>query len=1015
MLDNWKNTQKWVAWNPSLRSRTQQFNDFVNNAKQQKTIEKNNATDKQNQELFTAWMNTKFHDVANQCNRAVRMSQTASWAKDYLSSLADFSDIDFWDDKWTDWAVINAYKAAFPETASIMKKYVTDDNNVNCDPTEFYKEMWWDMSEWEERIDQALSQAFAESNITPREFAENVWNTLLEPIRITSKWVRTLGNIFENMQYSLWEALWVDMWISKEDNSEMNAIIQYALDTYTDNWMRWQLTEDELNQATKDLMNNPELASEYMWKQNVLNWIVETWLWGAWLTAELWWLWWIPAAVNWALSVWLNLPATAVPMQALLTPLTLLSEWFNYVLEETPAVNKVWNLLDDDTKTLVSYYLSWKTIGSAFRRNPKTGKIEIRPVIKNITKNIYGNLMEGIDWVKSKKKETVWNTSMLGRQWWTEITTPEQAKSVKNLDLETNKVVNSKTIAENKDITKAFAQLDRDELKKLAKNKNVDYEDIFRANEKEVKSGIKNEDTIAETIDKKRWPENDLWESDDITVRWWFKWWPKVNHPIQEFFEKMEIMTKDSSPNLRSALDWRKNKYLAWELDAQDLLNFKRWLSKEYIKYKYKNEWKDLLVSDQEFNRIYEWLNYLIRDAVESIPEFREMGLWNIMTTLDQRVSPHLNLRWRLVTLMNKVNEEIWHIPSDINKRKLGNKVREATSLWWIFRILADFFTKSKERMSNAVDFQQNLHVSLKKINEMLKEFPDNERWQIINSMTEYLKKKYAWVKEVYWWKVEWEVVEEPIFDFIDWDAEYNKNPYLEDKVEIVPKESNMIWENPWVWPDLQEPIRVTPEWFAWVGNANIEWYKNPFEWSIQQIYRDAYKKAMENAWFSETQIDTVLDKLETNNYKISQQSLFWEWEIKAWPKSDAKLDLKPIEEELNELEKTENAAKASNPKKVTKEDIDHLFWNKMSASEKARETVRKAMERNWEWEVKSTEVNKPLLDKYSKMIDSVKTIDDAVTLRGKIWSDKQLSDSPKTRSKLDSALDKVLKKLKKW
>lgn len=130
MLDNWENAQKWIAWNPSLKSRTRQFNDFVSNARQQKLIEKTNNSDKLNQDLITAGMNTKFHNVANECNRSVRLNQVASWAIDYLSNIPEFEDIDFWDDKWTDWAVVNAYKSAFPGTESIMKNYVQDRKSV---------------------------------------------------------------------------------------------------------------------------------------------------------------------------------------------------------------------------------------------------------------------------------------------------------------------------------------------------------------------------------------------------------------------------------------------------------------------------------------------------------------------------------------------------------------------------------------------------------------------------------------------------------------------------------------------------------------------------------------------------------------------------------------------------------------------------------------------------------------------------------------------------------------------
>ena len=935
--DNQNNQAKWVAWNPSLRQSTIQFNDFVKWIKQKKSIESANNTAQMNQDLFTEWLDSNDHLVADKCNEAIRMNQAASWAIDYLKSFTDFQDIDF--NNYSAWDIINAYGSAFWWKDKI-KSYVLDSSNTNCDPTDFYEKMWWSMSEWEEMIERWLWSLY----YTPAEAGKNIRDTLLEPFRITSKWVRAWTNAFENMWYDLASDIWLDKltWRDaqkeKENNSELNAIIQYALDKYTDNWMRWQLTEEEKNQATKDLMDNPELLEEYKNKQNLVNWLTETWLWWTWLTAELGWFWPKAAAVNWLLSVWFN-TNLSVPLSYLMMPLSVIAEWVWYVLDETWASK----YLDNDTKELVKFFWAWKALWTALTRaDPKTWKVEIRPIVKDIVKSVPYLVSEGIEWMR-REKEPKWDTTMLWRYGNAQIKTKEQADAIKNLDSETNKIVNSDTIVENKDISKAFAQLDRDELKKLAKNDKVDYEDIFRLNEKEVKSWIKNEDIISETIDKKWGPMNDIWGWDDVTVRWWFRWWFREwdwpNRPIQEFFDKMEIMTRDSSPNMRKALNWYKNRYLAWEIDAQDLLNFKRALSKEYLQYKYKNQGKEVLVSDLDFKRIYDGLNYLIRDAVETIPEFKDMWLWNIMTTLDQRVSPNLNLRTRLITLMNKVNKELWKIPSDIAKRKLTNKMKQATSLWWILRILADFLLDKKEKMTNSLDFQENLPAAIKNINRILKEFPDTERWMIIDSMTEYLKRKYAWTKEVYWWKVEWEVVEEPVFDFIDWDAEFNKNPYLEDYVEIVEPDApwyNTLGQNEWVWPDLQVPIRVTPEWFAWKAWQTIEWYDNPYQWSVQQIYRDAYESAMDKAWWTPEQKKAALEKLEKVNYKIWQQSLFWEWEIESWPKEKPLLDLKPIIDEIEELEKIENDTKSSikkaktsnKSKKMSQEDIDHLFWN---------------------------------------------------------------------------------------
>jgi len=978
MLDNWKNAQKWVAWNPSLRSRTQQFNDFVNNAKQQKTIEKNNATDKQNQELFTAWMNTKFHDVANQCNRAVRMSQTASWAKDYLSSLADFSDIDFWDDKWTDWAVINAYKAAFPETASIMKKYVTDDSNVNCDPTEFYKEMWWDMSEWEERIEQTLAQAFAEANLTPREFAENVWNTLLEPIRITSKWVRAWMNAFENMQYSLWEAMWVDMWITKEDNSEMNAIIQYALDTYTNNWMRWQLTVDELNQATKDLMDNPELVAKYMWTQNMANSITETWLWGTWLAAELWWFWRVPAVVNWALSVWLNLPATQVPMQTLLTPLTRIAEWIWLLFDEVPVdgsiADRYWKALDDDSKELVKYFWAWKIIGSGFKRNPKTGKIEIRPIIKDLAKNLWWLAMEAIDWIKSRKIGGWWDWPEWPT-WWTWLTPVEEWAINEQMWLEAGKTINPKYIYENKQASDAYSQLDPEQLRNI-----TDFKSLIQMLKDSIKWKASTQDAILDTIDKKYW----LWTEYREPLEWRWEFSDIPSRTVEKWFNIMErytTFTRDK--NILNIMNKVANKN---ELTAKDMKNMARALDRQFKIWKKWKTHEEIKQWEAEIEAVRQELNALIRQEVEWIQEFRESWIWNVLEYLDRQQSPQIATVEKLVELNNKVNQIKAAIPNKTTLNKIwtflwkfSSKAKAASTIidkmWW-----PDYM--------DALLREKNLNKALNAFSDLyekIKKSPDNAE-KIIN---EWLKEKNnKEVAESYWWFVEWEVMEP------DFNPSKSPNEFLEELLEPVKVENPeefMLWEDTkynWQeWVDYTTPTRVTPEWYPWRYWATSESYKwkpawdfwtpaefetktdvnaefapKPEFWDVQQPKPitaedyagkygqslESFKAQLQKAWLKTDLIDAFIGNLEKKNFKVwgKQWTLFEESKNTSSTTKATKPKTQNTNTSTKPTTETTKPTTKSTQKKVTKEDIDHLFWKDKTPAERARETIEKAKKR---------------------------------------------------------------------
>lgn len=1018
MPENQTNTeQKWIAWQPTLRTRTEWFNKFVQDAKQQKIANSISESDRLNQQMYNESMNASSHWTSVECTRSIKQNQMANGVRDFLSADPAYKDIDLYSSDISDWDIINAYKAWYPRAESIMFDYVTNDEDTTCDPTETYKKLWWYMTEPEEQTESWI---------------KSVLKTLWTPVRKWWQALRQWEYAMENMAYDVgkaaqtfWDWTWIpifewrDLEKEKQNNKELNAIKEYALDKYTDFWL--SLTDEELNQATRDLMWNQEELEDYQGSQNLVNSVVKlgaNWLWAF---TEIWWFWWIPALINWLIAWWANTPVAQDILTIWTVPFT---EWANLIrllFDTIPAewsiVDRLWKSLDDETQELVSYFWIWEVFAKVFtKRDPNTWEVNIRQSVKDASNNLWRYLDDWLAWIKGQRWWPDWPNGwwwMIPLEWNTSLKDrTTDPKTFTKMDEKSNKILNSKTISENRDITEALRHLERKSLKKVKK-----YEDLFKLNEEYVKDIENKENTLASVIDKNRWPEEDVWAWKDVSIDWKFKWDAEPNHPINEFITKMEIMMKDSSPEYRKAINAIRKKYEAWAITAQDILNFKRMLSRQFDLYRYWKEGKELLVSKQDIETIREWLNYLIRDQMDFVPEFNEMWVSNIFETLDKRWSPNLHMRWRLIDMVNELNKLKWQLPEDARIWEAGKMIWNITSLGWWFRKFADFLAWEKKPMSNATDFEKNLRGSIKKFANLMKEVPDEQKWQIESALVEYLTRKWEWPKEVYGGKVEWEVIDPSSFfdDFVDWEWEASRNSYLEDYVTVEVPDApwyNTLWENPWVWTDLQVPIRVTPEWYAWRAWQIIESYKN----------------TLKEEWFSEKQIQAVVDILEKNEFKIKQQpSLFWEETVdslinEAWKsKWENKLPLQSIEDLISEAEEaakpstTKSSSTKSSSKNVTKEDIDHLFWNKMSASEKARETVRKAMERNWEWETKSTEVNKPLLDKYSKMIDSVKTIDDAVTLRGKIWSDKQLSDSPKTRSKLDSALDKVLKKLKKW
>ena len=923
MLDNWENTQKWVAWNPSLRSRTKQFNDFVSNAKQQKLIEKTNNSDKLNQDLITAGMNTKFHNVANECNRSVRLNQVASWAIDYLSNLPEFEDIDFWDDKWTDWAVVNAYKAAFPETESIMKNYVQDDSNVNCDPTEFYKQMWWYMTEGEEMLENALKVIDDNWNVTPAEAWKGILDTVLEPFRIASEWVRTFENAMENTAYDVADFFgidkltWRDLKKEKANNAEMNAILQYALDTYTDNWLWWQLTDEEKNQATKDLMENPELLAKYMWEQNYANWVTQMWWWWTWLAAELWWFWAIPAVINWALSVWLNIPATWVPLSFVLNnSIWLLAEWVWFLFDEAPLLDKYWDSLDEDSKELVKYFWAWKILGSWLtRKNPKTWKMEIRPTIKNLSNNLFWLLVEGLDWVRSRKAKW-WEWPDWPTWWWTWLTPVEEWAINEQMWLEAGRTINPKYIYENKQASDAYSQLDPEQLRNVK-----DFKSLIQMLKDSIKWKASTQDAILDTIDKKYW----LWTEYREPLEWRWEFSDIPSRTVEKWFNIMErytTFTRDK--NILNIMNKVANKN---ELTAKDMKNMARALDRQFKIWKKWKTHEEIKQWEAEIEATRQELNSLIRQEVEWIQEFRESWIWNVLEYLDKQQSPQIATVEKLVELNNKVNQIRAAIPnkSTLNKIwtflwKFSSKAKAASTIidkmWW-----PDYM--------DALLREKNLNKALNAFSDLyekIKKNPDNAE-KVIN---EWLKEKNnKEVAESYWWFVEWEVIEP------DFNPSKSPNEFLEELLEPVKVENPeefMLWEDAkYNWQDgidYTTPIRVTPEWYAWRYWQTIE----------------SFKAQLKKAWVNPEKVDKFIDNLSKKNFKVwwLQEPLIEETPV--WEKT--KFEYKTLWDKAYEWVKNEPKSTKSSSKKVTKEDIDHLFWKDKTPAEKVRETIEKAKKR---------------------------------------------------------------------
>lgn len=960
-INNWQS----VVWQtypaPTLKDFAESFNTHQLNVR--KAVQQIKTTDDIStmEGLYDTQATADDKQLATDAGKAIRKSQLAFWIKSFYKDNYPNELNEAWInlDAMTIPEIIDWYTELNPNSYDMLKNYVTTETDIN-NPLWIYYSLWFMPSQESTSItnnikdtvnkmrswDWSLGSARDEEIDNAKEYWKNLMESELSWPTELYYWFRNFVN-------------WVQ-WIWDDDAEWFWAVQNYAHD------MLWKDVSDlstlELYSITEAL-KNPEVYADH--KPTPAKAWIETL---AWTTDTMFTI--AARPVKLLFSALDADPMTNPAMRLLWwtqEEFMWRGIWWILTFPLTWYIN---DLPEQDRKKFYAWLWSVLTLWfTAKSKNSWTWTSDtFREFIKEITPDALVNWFENkvlrpvspLEWgwgIKNMKDNIIKENDAAMVEWlknsdYYNSLPPEKRAE---LDLHSNKVLTSDTIWENKDVSRALMQLDQKSLKTIKS-----YDDLFKLNKKEIDRLIDMENTIAGTIEKRFWPEEDIWEWDEVTVAWKYKWETEPNHPIKEFFDTMKLLLENESPNLRKALDWYEQKYLNWEIDSIDLLNFKRALSQSYMKYKYSKtsessnnvaSWKKP-VWDSDIRRIYDWLNYLLRDSMEWPSEFRDVWLGNIMETLDQRLSPHLNLRTRLIVMANALNKELWKIPEDILSRKIANNAKSipSLSLTWIISWLADKLTKSKEKMTAPTDYVENLSKSLKQITDILKEFPDEQRWLIMDSLADYLKRKFAWPNESYWGTVEWEVIEDPWItdDFIDWTSEFNRNPFLEDIVEVVPKESNMLWNDPkynWNPVDYTNPTRVTPEWYAWRKWATSESYKwkpawdfwTPAEfenrqWNPYEKTWEAYSEAMEQAGFSVKQIEKVKETLEKNDYKIKQQpSLFEDFPTKEETativkenKWEPKTTLQDVLDELKKLEestkdtvkKSESKSKSnSNPK----------------------------------------------------------------------------------------------------
>ena len=154
----------------SLKDRVKQFLDFQMNARKQQAQDFWLKRAKQQQDLYTSWLNSTNPEISKQCTKAVRIGQIAEWIRDYFSKPENW---------WMDYAniepvpLVDNYISQNPDRKAQLYDYVLEDNQI-CDPTQLYIDMWW--------IDDELDN-------TEKGSASNTWTNIAWWLTESALWL----------------------------------------------------------------------------------------------------------------------------------------------------------------------------------------------------------------------------------------------------------------------------------------------------------------------------------------------------------------------------------------------------------------------------------------------------------------------------------------------------------------------------------------------------------------------------------------------------------------------------------------------------------------------------------------------------------------------------------------------------------------------------------------------------------------------------------------------------------
>lgn len=839
--------------------------------------------------------------------------------------------------------IMNLYWQEFPENRETIRNAVYD---TDLDLTKFWMEQWWLPNEDEDKAANWLERV--------------AWD-FLSAFDLAWKWLRN---------FTAWaeKALW--------EETKENAIQEYAWDKYGKSHLFSKISDDEWNNIDMMAMNNPDMFKDYEDEQRMDYGAVDAVEWTAFSTLETlamsnpwsaWLLWgflWmaetpyidiVPQAL-----MYLSARLWEVPYDvALVITRVLAPDVYNY-LKDFPEDKK-------ERAFMLAGGIIWgKVMSSKFWQyytNPLVNKLI--PIKKAVDEKVWN----AKDWALWK----LWDIFSIKKDIessWTQQSIIDKLSRLFKKEADANKIREqmydkaNKTLVnpevrENKQATNAYVQLSPEAIERIKKSKNKS-QTLLEEFDKLSKAYENSENMIVDTIDK-MYGIDSTYENPISTKaggkdytsnkpRKYVKEWIELMKEIVEYQEEQQY------------IDLAEQIAIDWNLTPYNIIEMARSASKQFDIWSRGKEWPELAKTKARVDSIRQWLKDMLKRELDRVPEWQETGV-NPLEYYDSLWSPIIWTRSNIVKLRSAWNKAKSRIPDKTVLNKLWT---------WVEKIP---FTKTKavreildqiqwENILSMISKENGLGDAISSIEELNKKLPKDATKEQIDAIMEDWAKNHPWAVEAVEWVIEWEVIEPTPWKWTKW-----RNPYLEEMFDTV----DIVDPNLYVWVDTkynwQSPIdytdvtMVTEEWYPWRPWKTTESYKwqQKWEWWTPSAWNESaenyaakhwntlewWKKQLKAAWISEEVADVLIEKLAKKNFKASAyQSSLFEWfptkeetaTIVKGNKWEPKATLQDVLEELNKLEEsTEDTVKKaeskSKSKKVSQEDIDHLFWKDKTSS----------------------------------------------------------------------------------